>query len=300
MRFGDQGTAVLEVQGALMAKGYALPRYGADGHYGNETQAALVAYAGDRNLPMAQPVPEALIDSILEGRSEEQVVLEVPPQEFSAELFDFRDEPFGFRKAHKFKCIGGRPVVRDTSAVKGITIHQTAVKFSVADYQVKEAGGDRKLALARRSLGVACHVMAFHDGFLAWPNRLDWYVWHGNGWNATELGIEIDGNYPGLIGGETWNGKPPTEATPASIGAARAGIELLVREGRKIGMPIRYIHAHRQSSASRRSDPGEELWNKVVLDYAVPVLGLVTEPERAIGDGRPVPLEWDPAGKGSY
>lgn len=32
MKFGDQGTAVLEVQEAVIAKGYDLPRYGADGH----------------------------------------------------------------------------------------------------------------------------------------------------------------------------------------------------------------------------------------------------------------------------
>jgi peptidoglycan hydrolase-like protein with peptidoglycan-binding domain len=293
MKFGDQGTAVLEVQEAVIAKGYDLPRYGADGHYGNETQAALEAYARDRNLLLGQPLPEELLNSILEGLSQDTEAL-------SVELFDFRDKPFNARNVMKFKRVGGKPVIRDPSAVRGITIHQTAVKFSVADYQVKAAGGDRKLALARRSLGVACHVMAFHDGFLAWSNPLDWYVYHGNGWNATELGIEIDGNYPGLVGGKTWNGKPATEVRPESIKAARAGIELLVREGHKMGMPIRYIHAHRQSSASRRSDPGEELWNKVVLDYAIPVLGLETEPQRIVGDGRPIPTEWDPAGKGKY
>jgi hypothetical protein len=65
-------------------------------------------------------------------------------------------------------------------------------------------------------------------------------------------------------------------------------------------MPIEYIHAHRQSSGTRRSDPGEELWQKVVLEFAVPVLGLKTEPSRVLKDGRPIPESWDLDGSGAY
>ena len=61
-------------------------------------------------------------------------------------------------------------------------------------------------------------------------------------------------------------------------------------------MPIEFIWAHRQSSASRRSDPGQSLWQEVVLAYAVPVLGLKTQPARIWGDGRPIPVEWQPDG----
>lgn len=215
-------------------------------------------------------------------------------------VYDLRGEqtdPPAMRR--KFKLTPrGRVARRSPANVNGITIHQTAARFGVAPYQIQAAGGNRELALARRSLRVACHVMAFHDGFIAWPNPLDWYVWHGNGWNATELGIEIDGCYPGVVGGRTWSGAPATEATEAVIDAARAGVKLLVEEGRKLGMPIQYIHAHRQSSATRRDDPGEELWRRVVLEYAVPVLGLTTEPQRVVGDGRPIPMEWDDQGVG--
>ncbi len=93
----------------------------------------------------------------------------------------------------------------------------------------------------------------------------------------------------------------------AGSGVADANVQALalnVREGRKLGMPIEYVHAHRQSSATRRADPGEELWKRVVLEFGVPVLGLTTEPARTLpgrnGDGRPIPLEWDPDGVGSY
>lgn len=232
-----------------------------------------------------------------------KVILGADPLD-DVQIIDLRGEPFSERIARKYKLRGGLPVVRPVSQVTGVTIHQTAARYGIRDYQIAAAGGDRKLALARRALRVACHAMAFHDGFVAWTNPLERYVYHGNGFNGFELGLEIDGNYPGLEGGSTWNGKVPTKTTEASILAACAALELLVREGRKLGMPIEYVHAHRQSSATRRADPGEELWKRVVLEFGVPVLGLTTEPARTLpgrnGDGRPIPLEWDPDGVGSY
>jgi hypothetical protein len=45
---------VRRVQVALMAKGYDLPRYGADNDLGAETKAALVKFQRDNNLPIGQ------------------------------------------------------------------------------------------------------------------------------------------------------------------------------------------------------------------------------------------------------
>jgi hypothetical protein len=298
------------MQMALEDQGYQLPKYGADGDFGAETREALRAFAKDEDLNWSDgPVTHVVLDVLFAGRGAGWDAADDPigPPVITTErvcdnveIIDLRDEPFSERIARKYKRAGGMPVVRDVSQVTGITIHQTAVKYSVRDYQIHAAGGDRKMALARRALKVACHAMSFHDGFVVWTNPLDWYVYHGNGFNAFELGIEIDGNYPGLIDGKTWNKKTATTCTEKSIEAARAGIELLVREGRKMGMPIEYIHAHRQSSATRRSDPGEELWNRVVLEFAVPLLGLQIEPSRVLRNGRPIPREWDPTGIGAY
>lgn len=311
MNFGDKGADVQEMQTALEDQGYQLPKYGADGDFGNETKAALEAFAADEGLPMGDPVPEETLNALIAGRGagwdmpDGKPDLTIPDLTLPTKVIDMRGEQTDPpAMARKFKRAGGKVVRRDPEQVTGITIHQTAVKYSVRDYQIQAAGGDRELALARRALNVACHCMAFHDGFVVWTNPLDWYVYHGNGFNAFELGIEIDGNYPGVKGGETWNGKPSTVVTSHVIEAARKGIELLTIEGRKMGMPIEYIHAHRQSSATRRSDPGQELWQKVVLEYAVPHLGLKTEPARVLqgrnGNGRPIPREWDQEGVGSY
>jgi peptidoglycan hydrolase-like protein with peptidoglycan-binding domain len=310
MKYNDKGKDVLDMQHALLGQGYQLPKYGADGHFGNETMAALKDFTEHQGIEWtSDEVPQAALDALII----DAVPVEVPPVPDQAlgdvKLYDLRDVPwdtkgdqFTQRNQKKFKRSGGKPVVRDPAMITGITVHQTAVKYGVKDYQIHAAGGDENLALARRSLQVACHVMAFCRGFIAAPNPLASYVYHGNSpFNATELGIEIDGNYPGLIGGQTWNNSPhPTKVTAALVHAACAGIEYLVREGRKEGMPIEHIHAHRQSSATRRGDPGEELWRKIVLDYAVKELGLIPHQGEVFGDGRPVPTEWDPSGVGSY
>lgn len=313
MNFGDKGADVRDMQMALEDQGYQLPKYGADGDFGNETKAALEEFAKEEGLPMGDPVPPQTLSALMAGRGAGwdiprddpcKDLVSFPPITDTlldeVEVIDVRDRPFSERIARKYKRRGGKPVVRDVSDVTGITIHQTAVKYSIRDYQIQAAGGDEKMAFANRALKVACHVMAFHDGFVVWTNPLDWYVHHGNGFNSFELGLEIDGNYPGLRDGQTWNKKPATEITDISIKAARAALELMVREGREMGMPIEYIHAHRQSSATRRSDPGELLWRHVVLNFAVPVLGLKTEPARTHGEGRPIPEEWDENGVGKY
>jgi len=302
MKYGDKGAAVRKMQNALLDEGYPLPKFGADGDFGNETMTALKEFMDEHSIHWFNAddkVPQAALDILL--NVEESPVPDVPAHHFAdIKLYDLRDEPWEKRIPQKFKRSGGLPVIRDPAMITGITVHQTAVPYSVRDYQIQAAGGDEHLALALRSLNVACHVMAFRKGFIAAPNHLTHYVYHGNGFNSHELGIEIDGRFPGLIGEKTWDGKKASEVTDTLVRAACAGIEYLVREGRACGMPITKIHAHRQSSATRRSDPGEELWKRVVLDYAVPVLGLKTEPALVLKDGRPIPTLWDENGVGPY
>lgn len=183
----------------------------------------------------------------------------------------------------------GRVVVRDPKAVRGIVVHQTACVF-----------GQRKDQPDRyhRAFGVACHALAFNDGVVVLPNPLPWLVWHGNGFNDESLGLEIEGRYPGLVGHpETLASTPETPVTEAVVESARLALRTLVTLGRAEGMPIELIWAHRQSSPTRRSDPGEALWRALVVDYAVPVLGLAVEPERILrtrkGEpGRPIPEMW--------
>lgn len=203
----------------------------------------------------------------------------------------------------------GVPVMRKAEDVTTIVVHQTAVEFGVSSRAVDAAGGDVELARARRALDVACHAMAFRQGYYVAAHPLLAYVNHGNRFNATSLGLEIDGRYPGLEDDPstaaredlqtTWGGDP-SELTEATIKAARAALRWLVEEARAAGCPIQYVVAHRQSSDSRRSDPGQGIWREVVLKYAVSELGLIAKRESPWREGRPIPVEWDPDGIGNY
>lgn len=287
------------MQHKLIQAGYPLRKHGADGELGPETMAALNQFAQARKLAWSYPEVSREILAALDA-----VGMTAPVRVIDGiQVYDLRacqaDPPRKENGKLNVHVDRGKATLRDPGQVTGIVIHQTAAKFGVAEYQVAQAGGDRRLALARRSLGVRCHVMALHEGFVAWPNDLRWYVYHGNDFNSFTLGIEIDGNYPGLRGRRTWNDEPATQVTEQVVAAARAGIHLLVEEGTKLGMKIQDIFAHRQSTY-KRDDPGEELWRRVVLDYAVPTLGLQTHPGETWGKGSPLPIEWDPNGIDHY
>ena len=57
---GARSDAVKAMQQLLLARGYELPRYGADGDYGEETENALLLFQEDMNLtPNAKCGPDA-------------------------------------------------------------------------------------------------------------------------------------------------------------------------------------------------------------------------------------------------
>lgn len=299
MEFRDQSENVRRLQQALEARGYALPRYGADGDFGNETAIALRAFADKSGFTWrtSQPVPEALLDALGCGElpDDEPGIIRLP--ELDVPLFDLRDKQ---RNPHpKSKISRGKTVVRSPAAITSIVLHQTAVPFGPA------SASDQRLA--ERSLNVACHAMAFRRGFVTLPCDPLWYVHHADRLNATSLGLEVEGNYPGLIGRKVRTGVE-TPLTEATVRAARAGIKLLLEIARRIGCDIKYIYAHRQADIWRTADPGEELWQRVALEYAVRELGLKTLPSKTFAhpkgsarDGVPIPIEWDPNnGVGKY
>lgn len=68
VRRGDKGTEVKEIQRKLLELGYKLPKYGADGDFGSETEAAVKAFqkdwglktdgiVGEETLKMLESVP---------------------------------------------------------------------------------------------------------------------------------------------------------------------------------------------------------------------------------------------------
>lgn len=188
-----------------------------------------------------------------------------------------------------------RTVVRAPGDIDGITIHQTACVFGPADRDKAH----------RRALRVPAHVVAFRDGTYVQGAPLLWFLYHGNALNGHTLGLECEGHYPGLLDDPTtprrededslW-GRDATPVTPEALLCFRAALRHLVEGGRALGCPIKYIWAHRQSSESRRSDPGQELWT-MVAEWGCRELGLKARYADVFGgEGRPIPREWSAKG----
>lgn len=310
MRHGDSGPEVQQLQLGLLKAGYKLPKYGADGDFGGETTRALLAVAMVSRLTWDPDteVPEPLLDLFGVG-----VVDDSPPVGQSSSIIDLEgvklyDLRHKQTNPHPKGKTGkdGRTVVRLASAIDSLMLHQAGIPFGVGDGWEDEFETVEE-ALAHRGLDVACHAIAFRPGFLVLPADPLWYISHGNGVNSRSFGLETDGLFPGLVGGKTPGGKPETNITPELVHAVRMGVKLLFFTGRNLGCQIKIIWGHRQTDSWKRADPGEELWCKVVLEYAVPVLGLETRPHETFRhhkgrsrDGLPIPLRWDPAGSGKY
>jgi hypothetical protein len=141
------------------------------------------------------------------------------------------------------------------------------------------------------------------------------YLYHGNGWNERSYGLEIEGAYCGLEDDpttvarredlETEPNAHPNTLDESTIAAACAAVQALYSEGKRLGSPLKYVVAHRQSSPTRRADPGQAIWQEVAIKFCMDVLGLVPDPRHTLlshdGQGRQIPLAWDPRnGVGAY
>jgi len=298
MKYGDRGSEVKAAQLALLERDpRALPKYGPDSHLGDETWAALERFSKGAGIGWRPSVPAETLAALSVAPEPPGPT---PPPPGPVPVLDLRHEQSD--PAPKSKVVNGKTVQRPPETVTAICIHQTACTFGVSQQQINAAGGDRALALHRRALGVACHAMAFMDGTVVIANKLPAYIQHAGPLNSISVGLECEGRLPGLTNdpdGTTWGGEP-TPLTETMINAAREAVRQLVELAAESGIKITHIYTHRQSSESRRSDCGEGLWRAVVLDYAVPVLGLRTSPGLTFGSGQPVPVEWDPNGVGHY
>ena len=109
-------------------------------------------------------------------------------------------------------------------------------------------------------------------------------------------------------------------ASVAQTEAAKDMMRFFIREVARHGGKIKYIHAHRQTSKTRRSDPGELIWKSIAVpimrefdltfgwdgvaqeDFAVPDkkhrIGRHCWTTR--GPGKPIPREWDDNATAKY
>jgi hypothetical protein len=175
--------------------------------------------------------------------------------------------------------------------ITGITLHQTACLIGERDGIW--AGVHAHLGITRA--GKIVHLYDFADR-----------VNHGHSFNAGDVGIEIDGHFAGVEGDirTYWRpagdpGRMPLVATEDQILAARSAVRAIVEAVAGQGGEVRFIHAHRQSSNQRQSDPGSQIWRDVGL-WAQDEFGLSDGGPGFVlpGDGGvpglPIPEAWDP------
>lgn len=281
MKFGDYGGKVVEFQKALIALGYALPKYGADGSYGRETHNAADAYADDVGIPFDEKykvVPDSVVKTALEDATAEKE----ESGDLPASMVDYREEVLRRRK----KSAKKRTIVeRNISHITGITLHQTATFFN-----------------GRCPFGLEMHFIAHRNGESQYLNDVSGKMWQAQRvFNARDVGIECDGYYSGIGVNKKYFWKPksrpnrkPMTPTDELISCTRETIKYICEEVGRRGGEIKYIHAHRQTSNSRTSDPGSLLWQALGI-WAQDTLGLSDGGKGKVWlKGQPIPEAWDP------
>lgn len=282
--FREAGANVRKLQEALINLGYELPKFGADGSMGHETMAAVEDFTeeyGHEGGLCEDKIAGYMVDLILEASAK----LKQPYVHPEIQLFDVTND-------HPRKALKGW---RKWSDVTGITLHQTGIFMNDTPQRF--------------------HNLKAHVGILTLPKPTivkvypyNAYLWHANAFNKSDVGIEFNGCFAGIEGKITtaWRGgfrkgkDKPDSITDSQIIAGRESIRIIMNtvEGRK--GQIKYIHAHRQTSATRRSDPGSKCWNEVGI-WAKKEFGLSDGgPDYTERDGRPIPRDWDPSYTAPY
>jgi N-acetyl-anhydromuramyl-L-alanine amidase AmpD len=279
MKRGDQGPDVRRLQSGLVALGYELPRWGADGDLGTETMDALARFLRDHGTAVdddADAVSDAELAQVQRVLS---ATTEAPagPQLPSGRFHDLRS-------VANQSNIGGR---RGWNQITGVTLHQTACVL-----------GERP----QRWATVVAHLGVTRAGQVIWMHDFEKVVWHGNGFNNRTIGIEMDGTYAGIEGDARtfWRPKDEPDRQPQAptaelIEAAKATVRWICEEVARHGGRVEQLVAHRQASNSRQSDPGSALWQQVAMPLHAE-LGLSDGgPGYCIDKGCPIPEAWDPS-----
>jgi hypothetical protein len=165
-----------------------------------------------------------------------------------------------------------RPVMRDPASIRLLVLHQMAVTF-----------GREGRAFADRAAKTAYHYALSDDGGeLALLKPWEVYANQAGRANRPSVGLGVEGTYPGT---RDRRHRKHTVVTPLlELGLRRAMEEALA------DLDLDALVSHRQSSANRRADPGEELWT-AGADIAR-ALGLRVDLTTTWGDGRPIPAIW--------
>jgi len=277
------GPMIRRWQEMLLAAGHSLPVWGADGYFGEETDAAtyiaqlelqrLGYYGGAIDRIVGPATWEAMRDRLDASEPTRKTKTHMTIVD-GVEVHDYR--------GHVPKPKNGRHV-REWKAISGVMLHRTACRL-----------GERPA----RWFPVNAHIGVTLKGKIILSHPFDLMIWHGHSPSRWTIGIEIDGNpegYPGYF----WRpGGGPDPITDAQVKASAVLIQIIAKEFARNGQTMDYIYAHRQASEMRECDPGWEAWRKIALpwmDITGATPGDAGRQGSTFGTGYHIPQSWDPS-----
>lgn len=291
MPIGSSGPHVKELQEKLIRLGYPLPKWGADGDLGWETLGAVTQLMASRGRPR-DPDPNIVSDAELFAVDEMIAKLDTP--DVVAQPSKLIDRRAYAKKNYDY----GQRMMND---IWGATAHQTACTLSVSKDKARCDGVGAHFVIMRGDCGGY-----YGDGDIIWLHDEWRTIVHGNEFNTKCWGFEVDGLLAGIKGNMNtvwddpstpWREKPNL-LTP---GQATSIIELVSwrwQELKKLGANnLRVLNTHRQSSASRRNDPGSEIMEQAIIPLWK-MLGIDDGGPGSLAAGSdggyPNPREWIP------
>lgn len=217
----------------------------------------------------------------------------VTNHDFEMLMIDRRGAHSPLVKGTAGRLIPYTPIKRSWREVRGITLHQTACDM-----------GER----VERYDTIGSHFVVLRSGRILRMADSNRVVYHGNGWNAQCVGIEVNGLYAGIEDDpdtaldeamrSTWDDpstptrEQPMQVTSQSMLSLRMLIRWICCDALNHGGRINVLNAHRQSSVNRRNDPGEAIWKAA----AVPLHAELGLSDGGVGfkiGGYAIPEAWD-------
>jgi len=278
LKKGSQDPYVLTIQKQLIKLGYGLPRFGEDGHLGDETLAAIGAFLVAQGLRRpSDTAPSSVAPD--DATHLLHAYKAIPAPDGASGILDERNNhPHTGRST-------ARPY-RPWTKITAVVLHQTA-----------SALGETPSSWH----SVPIHFGVTRGGKIIQLYDLTEICNHANGLNRPSVGIEIDGWYEGIQGDFSTLWQPEGQTTPrkpmvfssVQADAVKAVVKWVVDVVASNGGAITHIHPHRQASKDRRSDPGSAIWKAVGL-WAKKDLGLTDGgPAYKVGSGLTIPSSWD-------
>lgn len=196
-------------------------------------------------------------------------------------IYDLRQEQTN--PAPRSFVKNGKTVERDNVKIDSIVLHQTGIVYGVNEKQLRESDGIPQWALARRFLATPYHfIICPEQEMLVYHSPPTYYLQHANTLNSRSIGVSIHGKYTFEDTGQL---------NQKSRKIIRDALDHIMEILHTYDIYPEFVFAHRQSSAMRPSDPGEEIY-KVCVNHLISRHNLLVQYEHRENGGKSIPDSW--------